>query len=362
MQPTSLARSRISYDELLASQVSLAIRRTTQQASLVHVIDNDHDNDDIGTSNNSLVQQCIQELPYTLTKCQTDVLDTINTDMSSGYRMIRLLQGCNADDCNACCCCCAHVIYTGDVGSGKTVVAILSMLRVVEQGLQACILAPTEVLATQHYNTIQKICAKLASNTSNSNDNAPPVQVALLTGAVTGIARSSILKGVTNGSINILVGTHAIYGPTVQFKGLGLAVIDEEQRFGVQQRNTLTEGQHTMQQQQQQQQQQQHDNDNVNSDETAASTVDFCESQYHQSTDKRDCHVLYMSATPIPRSLGLTVFGNIDVVRLNQKPPNSEQVQTTVVSTDKLMDCFVALKHNADAVFNTMFILQVVKR
>jgi ATP-dependent DNA helicase RecG len=112
------------------------------------------------------------------------------------------------------------VINTGDVGSGKTVVAILSMLRVVEQGLQACILAPTEVLATQHYNTIQKICAKLASNTSNSNDNAPPVQVALLTGAVTGIARSSILKGVTNGSINILVGTHAIYGPTVQFKGM----------------------------------------------------------------------------------------------------------------------------------------------
>eukprot|EP00953_Heterococcus_sp_UTEX-ZZ885_P022978 12662-Heterococcus_DN1.PRE.1 len=149
---------------------------------------------------------------------------------------------------------------------------------------------------------------------------------------------------------------------TLSLSGLGLAVIDEEQRFGVQQRNTLTEGQHTMQQQQQQQQQQQHDNDNVNSDETAASTVDFCESQYHQSTDKRDCHVLYMSATPIPRSLGLTVFGNIDVVRLNQKPPNSEQVQTTVVSTDKLMDCFVALKHNADAVFNTMFILQVVKR
>jgi RecG-like helicase len=125
---------------------------------------------------------------------------------------------------------------------------------------------------------------------------------------------------------------------TLSLSGLGLAVIDEEQRFGVQQRNTLTEGQHTMQQQQQQQQQQQHDNDNVNSDETAASTVDFCESQYHQSTDKRDCHVLYMSATPIPRSLGLTVFGNIDVVRLNQKPPNSEQVQTTVVSTDKLMD------------------------
>jgi RecG-like helicase len=114
---------------------------------------------------------------------------------------------------------------------------------------------------------------------------------------------------------------------------LGLAVIDEEQRFGVQQRNTLTEGQHTVQQHQQQ-----HDV-NVNGDDsTAASTVDFCESQYHQSADKRDCHVLYMSATPIPRSLGLTVFGNIDVVRLNQKPPNSEQVQTTVVSTDKLMD------------------------
>jgi ATP-dependent DNA helicase RecG len=95
MQPTSLARSRISYDELLASQVSLAIRRTTQQASLVHVIDidNDHDNDNVSTNTDSLVQQCIQALPYTLTKCQTDVLDTINTDMSSGYRMIRLLQG-----------------------------------------------------------------------------------------------------------------------------------------------------------------------------------------------------------------------------------------------------------------------------
>jgi RecG-like helicase len=115
---------------------------------------------------------------------------------------------------------------------------------------------------------------------------------------------------------------------------LGLAVIDEEQRFGVQQRNTLTEG-HTVQQQQQQQ----HDNNiHQHSDETTASTVDFCEHQYKQSLDKRDCHVLYMSATPIPRSLGLTVFGNIDVVRLNQKPPNSEQVQTTVVSTDKLMD------------------------
>jgi ATP-dependent DNA helicase RecG len=93
MQPTSLARSRISYDELLASQVSLAIRRTTQQASLVHVIDNNIDDDNTSSSNDSLVQQCIQELPYTLTKCQTDVLHTINTDMSSGYRMIRLLQG-----------------------------------------------------------------------------------------------------------------------------------------------------------------------------------------------------------------------------------------------------------------------------
>jgi ATP-dependent DNA helicase RecG len=96
------------------------------------------------------------------------------------------------------------------------------MLRVVEQGLQACILAPTEVLATQHYNTIQKICAKLAntSNSSSSSGNTPPVKVALLTGAVTGASRSTILKGVTNGSINILVGTHAIYGPTVQFKGM----------------------------------------------------------------------------------------------------------------------------------------------
>jgi ATP-dependent DNA helicase RecG len=129
------------------------------------------------------------------------------------------MQVCHADISNVHCCCCALVLYIGDVGSGKTVVAILSMLRVVEQGLQACILAPTEVLATQHYDTIQKICAKLSS-TSNSDDNTPPVQLALLTGAVTGVARTSILKGVTNGSINMLVGTHAIYGPTVQFRGI----------------------------------------------------------------------------------------------------------------------------------------------
>lgn len=199
-------------------------------------------------------------LEFPLTDAQKRVIREIHQDMRSGKQMNRLLQG--------------------DVGSGKTIVAFMVMLLAIDNGFQACIMAPTEILATQHYETISKLAGKIGLN------------VALLTGSTRKKERDSIHERLMSGELNIVVGTHALIEDTVQFRNLGLAVIDEQHRFGVAQRAKLWKKNFT------------------------------------------PPHVLVMTATPIPRTLAMTVYGDLDVSVIDQLPPGRKPV-TTLMRYDK---------------------------
>ena len=194
-------------------------------------------------------------LPYDLTNAQKRVLREIQTDLKSGKQMNRLLQG--------------------DVGSGKTVVALLTALLAVDNGYQACIMAPTEILANQHYETISKLLEPLSS-----------INCQLLTGSTTAKQRQPIHEQLRNGEIHILIGTHALIEDSVQFANLGLCIIDEQHRFGVAQRAKLWE------------------------------------------KNVRPPHVLVMTATPIPRPLAMTVYGDLHVSIIDELPPGRKPVQT----------------------------------
>ena len=175
-------------------------------------------------------------------------------------------------------------LLQGDVGSGKTLVALLAMLSAVEAGAQAALLAPTEILSRQHYDTLSRQLAGL------------PINVAILTGREKGRSRESCLMGLADGSIHILVGTHAIFQQHVAYKRLGLAVVDEQHRFGVAQRMMLAE------------------------------------------KAERPPHLLVMTATPIPRTLTLTHYGEMDVSRLDEMPPGRQPIETKLISGGKLLD------------------------
>ncbi len=193
-------------------------------------------------------------LPYNLTGAQKRVIKEIRRDMGSGQQMNRLLQG--------------------DVGSGKTVVALMCMLIALDNGYQACIMAPTEILATQHYNTIKNFLQQLG------------IHVKLLTGSTKSVERKKILESLINGETQILLGTHALIEEVVKFKSLGLAVIDEQHRFGVAQRAKLWE------------------------------------------KGSFPPHILVMTATPIPRTLAMTLYGDLDVSVLDELPPGRKPVKT----------------------------------
>ena len=193
-------------------------------------------------------------LPFALTGAQKRVMHEIRNDMRTGRQMNRLLQG--------------------DVGSGKTLVALLTMLIAIDNGYQACIMAPTEILAEQHLDTIRAFL--------RDSD----VRVALLTGVVKGKRRREVLGRLASGDIDILVGTHAVIEDTVQFRRLGLAVVDEQHRFGVAQRAKL----------------------------------------WHKS--ERPPHILVMTATPIPRTLAMTIYGDLDVSVIDELPPGRKPIQT----------------------------------
>lgn len=195
-----------------------------------------------------------ERLPFPLTGAQKRVIKEIRRDMGRGCQMNRLLQG--------------------DVGSGKTMVALMSCLIAIDNGFQACIMAPTEILAEQHLATIRDFLGPM------------PVTVELLTGSVTGSRRTEILQRTADGEVQILVGTHALIEDTVVFSNLGLAVIDEQHRFGVKQRARL----------------------------------------WQKNT--RPPHVLVMTATPIPRTLAMTVYGDLDVSVIDELPPGRKPVQT----------------------------------
>ena len=195
-----------------------------------------------------------QNLPFQLTGAQKRVIKEIRKDMGSGRQMNRLLQG--------------------DVGSGKTLVALMSMLIALDNGFQACMMAPTEILAAQHYETIKQFLFGMN------------VRVELLMGSVKGKKREEILKGLLTGEVQILIGTHAVLEDTVNFASLGMVVIDEQHRFGVAQRAKLW------------------------------------------AKNTRPPHVLVMTATPIPRTLAMTLYGDLDVSVIDELPPGRKPIQT----------------------------------
>mgnify|MGYP000075540674 FL=1 len=195
-----------------------------------------------------------RNLPFELTNAQKRVLKEIRKDVGSGKQMNRLLQG--------------------DVGSGKTLVALMSMLMALDNGFQACMMAPTEILANQHYETIRELLYGME------------VRVELLTGSVKGKRREAILAGLLTGDIHILIGTHAVIEDTVNFASLGLVVIDEQHRFGVAQRARLW------------------------------------------TKNVQPPHVLVMTATPIPRTLAMTLYGDLDVSVIDELPPGRKPIVT----------------------------------
>ena len=246
------ARNRLAYDEIFANQLALLVLRQASRRRRTGPLQGD------GRLTDKL------KLPYSLTDAQRRVSEEIRGDMAQSAPMLRLLQG--------------------DVGSGKTLVALLAMLAAVEAGAQTALLAPTEILARQHHATLLGQLDSLG------------VRVAILTGREKGKARESVLMGLADGSIDILVGTHAIFQEKVAYKELGLAVIDEQHRFGVSQRLLLS------------------------------------------SKAERPPHLLVMTATPIPRTLTLTQYGEMDVSRIDEMPPGRTPVETRVISEGRLAE------------------------
>ncbi len=260
VDPRQPARMRLAYDELLANQLALLLVRRSMRRQAGQPIKGD----------GRLRDKVIAALPFRLTPSQIQALAEISGDMASNVRMLRLLQG--------------------DVGSGKTLVALLSMLIAVENGGQAAMMAPTEILARQHYAVVSKFC------------KAAGVRVALLTGREKGKAREQILRDLAEGAAPVVVGTHALFQDDVAFRDLQMAVIDEQHRFGVHQRMLLSE--------------------------KGVSNVD----------------TLVMSATPIPRTLTLTVYGDMDTSKLLEKPPGRAPVDTRVMPLDRMPEVISGLQ------------------
>ena len=250
--------SRLAFDELLAGQLALALTRAHMRRQPGRA----------RASPGRLRQKIAQALPYALTPSQRRAIEEIAADLEKPQRMLRLLQG--------------------DVGSGKTVVALLAAAHVIEAGGQAALMAPTEILARQHLHTI----APLAE--------AAGIRVAILTGRERGRERAQVLDGLAAGDLDLLVGTHALFQEEVAFRDLALAVVDEQQRFGVHQRLALTK---------------------------KGEAVD----------------VLVLTATPIPRTLVLTYFGDMDVSQLREKPAGRQPIDTRTIPLGRLNDVTAAV-------------------
>ncbi len=261
LSAASPARQRIAYDELLAKQLSLALVRRQLRAKKGRVIK--------GTG--EITGKIIEHLPFSLTGSQITALKEINSELAGPNRMLRLLQG--------------------DVGSGKTIVALLTAATAIETGLQTALMAPTEVLARQHIESLEPLCEKSG------------IRLGLLTGREKGKARKQLLLALKEGLIDCLVGTHALFQQDVEFKNLGLAIIDEQHRFGVEQRLAL-----------------------------------------QAKAGPLGAELLVMTATPIPRTLLMTHYGDMDVSKLTEKPPGRKPVTSRVMPIERLDDVLTALK------------------
>ncbi|MBO4476414.1 MAG: ATP-dependent DNA helicase RecG [Bacteroidales bacterium] len=257
-----LATDRLKFEELFFLQLSLLkqryVRSRAEKGIKMNIV-------------GPAFHACYNALPYALTGAQQRVIKEIRSDLSCGHQMNRLLQG--------------------DVGSGKTMVAVLSCLIAIGNGYQACIMAPTEVLARQHYANIQKYLAPTG------------VKCALLTGSTTQKERRPLLEGLADGSIGIIVGTHALIEDPVRYKALGLAVIDEQHRFGVSQRAALW-----------------------------------------SKGPGIPPHILVMTATPIPRTLAMTLYGDLDVSVIDEMPPGRKPVQTMLIGQNRLRAMYRFMK------------------
>jgi len=259
LAPTTPARNRLAYDELLANQLALFLVR----------LHNRKINGRAYIPSSEIIQKAHKALPFRLTAAQHRSLEEISTDMRDKSRMLRLLQG--------------------DVGSGKTIVAFFAMLNAIGSGAQAAIMAPTSILAQQHSQNIVPLAHELG------------LEVVTLTGKDKGKKREELLEKIQDGRANIIIGTHAIFQKDVIFYDLGLAVIDEQHRFGVHQRLQLSEK--------------------------------------GNGTD-----VLVMTATPIPRTLTLTAYGDMDVSRLDEKPAGRQPIDTLMVSQERIDEIIAGLK------------------
>jgi len=252
LSPDTSERRRLAYDELLANQLALLlIRRQMRSAKKGRSLKGD----------GRLKAKAIAALPFALTDAQLQVIGEIEADMAAAQRMVRLLQG--------------------DVGAGKTIIAFLALLGAVEAGTQGALMAPTDILSRQHMVALDPLA------------KATGVRMALLTGRERS-GREQTLAALASGDIDILVGTHALFSEDVAFADLGLAVVDEQHRFGVHQRMQL------------------------------------------QGKGGRPADVLVMTATPIPRTLALTAYGDMDVSRLTGRPPGRKPIDTRTLSVERL--------------------------
>ena len=261
------ARERLAYDEFLAHQLALCRRKSSRRAEAAPVLKPGPASAAIDAA-----------LPFELTGAQRRAIGEIRADMASGYAMARLLQG--------------------DVGAGKTVVGVLALADAASSGFQATLMAPTEILARQHYERIGPML------------QAAGIGAILLTGRDKGAARAEKLRGLSTGAAQVAIGTHALFQDEVRFHNLALAIVDEQHRFGVAQRKQLQDKGHGV-------------------------------------------HLLSMSATPIPRTLELTQYGDLDVSRLDEKPPGRKPIATRAVPTARLPEIAArldgALKSGAQA-------------
>ena len=240
------AQYRLKFDELLGVQLNVQSRRTARLAKA-----DGFRFTRVGDAFNTFYNE---KLPFPLTGAQKRVIREIRQDTATGYQMNRLLQG--------------------DVGSGKTLVALMSMLLAVDNGFQTCMMAPTEILARQHFATISRLL------------DGMPVRVAILTGASKARERREALEGIASGEVHILIGTHALIEERVRFANLGFVVIDEQHRFGVEQRARLW------------------------------------------TKNEQPPHILVMTATPIPRTLAMTLYGDLDVSVIDELPPGRRPIRT----------------------------------
>lgn len=261
------AQVRLKFEELFYVQLNILRYATENRKKYKGYIFSN-----VGEIFNSFYQN---NLSFELTGAQKRVIHEIRDDMRSGRQMNRLLQG--------------------DVGSGKTLVALMSMLIAIDNGFQACIMAPTEILAEQHLATISEFL------------NGMDIRIELLTGIVKGKRRQAVLEGLADGSVKILVGTHAIIEDSVQFNNLGLAVVDEQHRFGVAQRAKLW-------------------------------------AKNHQPP-----HVLVMTATPIPRTLAMTLYGDLDVSIIDELPPGRKPIMTLHKYDDQTTSLYEGIRQQVGA-------------